>query len=618
MDENDRTSVININTENYKKELIIFGPPLFDYYQLIKNYKDFKIGTILKLKTTKSFNEELNTWIYVFEIDNNQILEMNSILEKEYLRIFQFEWKPIISRHITILGNNFDYIKHSPMIASEELSKMLMVPEWSIKSFSVISWIICFGLLIFSTKIIYTPTYANDHDCYYHLIILNYFDSMEYKKFGKYFYDLVMIGLLFLSYNYSSNYFEQGYWLDNISITNMINSKNFEYLILFLFMIYSLSMYVLINFMNKDHNSCPINLYQDQPSNLNFSKLGFYSLIYIFMCLLQALFLFFYILFQFIPKENNFFSIILPQKIDKLLFSIFPLIYSFISTFILPFLLNRFQLKSKYQTFLSILTTIIFTFILPLLYIFLLSNDCMNLWVKFWEPCLENQSQTGEDFTFDLKQATFPYDVILTNAQICDFKYNQFSSSKCTRSISRVISHLNVLKLMYSGIVLPVVAFFITFLKIECYLYHEIGLFKPNMNDHQFFNALFIYITYLILFGFGCPLIILIVYASVFFHMLLLLHSKKYLKIKFFRSEYSMSIHLLYVILFLNHCLSICFWISNDFVLSELFITFLILFWSFIFLQIFFPAIFDYIIQNIVHFSRSHISQSLYVQMIDK
>jgi len=150
---------------------------------------------------------------------------------------------------------------------------------------------------------------------------------------------------------------------------------------------------------------------------------------------------------------------------------------------------------------------------------------------------------------------------------------------ECTRNIFRVISDLSLNKLIYSGIIFPITTLIINFLKIKFAGYHSINLLKPKDEDHRFFNSLFNYITYLILFGFGCPSIIVVIYISVFFNMILLLCSKNYLNIQFTTSDYSISKILLYIVLFVNHLLSLVFWISNKFVLPEIMISFLSLFW---------------------------------------
>ena len=136
--------------------------------------------------------------------------------------------------------------------------------------------------------------------------------------------------------------------------------------------------------------------------------------------------------------------------------------------------------------------------------------------------------------------------------------------------------------LIYSGIVFRITTLSINVLKIKLADYHSISLLKPKDKEHRFFTCLFNYITYLILFGFGCPLIIVLIYISIFFHMILLLLSTQYLKIQFTTTDYSISKSLLYLVLFVNHLLSLVFWISNKFVLPEIMISFLFLFWCII------------------------------------
>ena len=585
-DQNDRTSVIQIDTRLKIQQFLIFGSLLFDTYILLKDFKNIDTGNVLKLKGTKNFDEILETWTYVFEIEktNDIIIEIYSTLQNEYFVPIQSKWEPQISQHITILGNNFDYNLNYDLIASDELSETLMVPEWNILSLSSISSITCFILLLYSTKFIPKNTF-NDKECFYHHIILNYSFEKSRQLF-KYFYDLIMITLLFISYHYSSNYYEDGYWLDNISITNMINSKELEYLVLFLFMIYSSAMYFLITLM--DSKNCPIELYQDKLDTVKLSlKLlcNKYVFIYVITFIVSIILLFVYILFQFIPQDNMF-SMNLPTIFGNNLNTIFPLIYSLISKYILPFILKRIQLTSKWESFITISTTILFTFFLPLLFIFMLSNNCCNLWVIFWKPCFQNLSRTGKDQTFHIVQSKFPYESVLDHNSVCGVKYtSEVYFDKCTRNIFRTISNLSVKELIYTGILLPITTFFMNVLKIKLSDCHSISLLKPKDEEHRFFTSLFNYITYLILFGFGCPLIIVVIYISIFFHMVCLLLSKRYLNIQFPTSDYSISKSLLYLVLFVNHLLSLLFWISNKFILPEIMILFVSLFWCIVSVQ---------------------------------
>ena len=237
-----------------KKEFLIFGSILFDKYTLLKDFKNIDSGNVLKLKETKNFDEIMETWVYVFEIEKtNDIIEISSNLENEYFVSRQLQWEPQISRHITILGNNFDLNLNYNLIAKDELISTLMVPKWNILSVNILSSIICFLLLLWSIKLI--PRFRfNDKECFYHVTILNY----RFQNGGrllKYLYDIFMIITLFIIYKSSANYYEDGYWLDNYSITNMVNANTFEYIILFLFMMYSLSMYYLIHLMKSD--DCP-------------------------------------------------------------------------------------------------------------------------------------------------------------------------------------------------------------------------------------------------------------------------------------------------------------------------------------------------------------------------
>ena len=95
----------------------------------------------------------METWVYVFEVKKtDNIIEISSTLENKYF--VPQSWEPQISQHIVILGNNFDYNSSYELIAPEELSETLMVPEWNIWSLKVISGFTCFIILLYSTKFI--------------------------------------------------------------------------------------------------------------------------------------------------------------------------------------------------------------------------------------------------------------------------------------------------------------------------------------------------------------------------------------------------------------------------------------------------------------------------------
>ena len=273
--ENDRTSVIQIYTSLVVQEFLMFDPILFDIYILLKDYKNIDSGNILKLKGTKNFDKIMETWVYVFEIERtNDIIEMSSTLQNKYFVPLPLKWKPKISNHISILGNKFDLNLNYDLIAQDELVSALMVPEWNLVSVNILSSIICFVLFLCSIRLIPTSSF-NDNECFYHLTILNY-RFQNGCRLLKYLYDVFMITILFIIYKSSANYYENGYWIDNYSITNMIDFKEYEYIILFLFMIYSFSMYYLINLMK--HDNCPIEIYVCEKKNTSITLL--YCLFY--------------------------------------------------------------------------------------------------------------------------------------------------------------------------------------------------------------------------------------------------------------------------------------------------------------------------------------------------
>ena len=325
----------------------------------------------------------------------------------------------------------------------------------------------------------------------------------------------------------------------------------------------------------------PIKIYkQEKKIHNNYLRLC-YCITYFLIFIISIILLFFYILFHFIPKNNSI-SMSTNNIFGDNLNQIFPFLYSLISSIILPFISNKIKCNSKYESFISMTVSMLFTFLLPIFFIFILSNNCCNLWVRFWEPCYVNLSETGQTNTFDVIQTKFPYESVLKHDVICGAKLNinSIEFDKCTRDVLHIISDLSVQKLQYSGVVLPIVSFSLQIFKITIVDFHSFSFFKPKNEENAFHTSLFQYIIYLILFGFACPLIIVIIYVSVFFNLIYFLFQKIYLNVKFKTSDYSYSINILYFVLFLHHLLSLMFWISNDFVLPEIMITFICVFWS--------------------------------------
>ena len=113
-------------------------------------------------------------------------------------------------------------------------------------------------------------------------------------------------------------------------------------------------------------------------------------------------------------STNNIFGDYLNQ--------VFPFLYSLISSIILPFILNKIKFNSKYESFTTVTVLMLLTFLLPIFFIFILSNNCCNLWVSFWEPCYVNLSETGQSNTFDVIQTKFPYETVLKHDVICGEK----------------------------------------------------------------------------------------------------------------------------------------------------------------------------------------------------
>ena len=137
--------------------------------------------------------------------------------------------------------------------------------------------------------------------------------------------------------------------------------------------------YVHTNNFNHPEN-CTIEAHKES-TNVNLSTFKIFG--YCMIWLISVALLFVYILFQFIP-ENNIFAMNIPVKhLGDYVHILFPLMYSLASKYALPFFIKKMKLHSKYESFIFILTTILFTFFLPIMFCFILSNHCLNVWVIF-------------------------------------------------------------------------------------------------------------------------------------------------------------------------------------------------------------------------------------------
>ena len=358
----------------------------------------------------------------------------------------------------------------------------------------------------------------------------------------------------------------------------MIDESQYEYILLILFFVYTYYMNSLIHSMTLSHPQLKIFVKEKKKQN------KVYLFFYILVILISIGLLFLYVLFLFVP-ENNIFSLTISSTFGTQLNYFFPVIYSIISKFILPEILKKYNLHTKWETFVTIFITILFTFLLPLFFIFIMSNHCRNIWVSTWEPCYDTKTDDCGN-TFDICQSKYPDEKILGHGDVCGINVmDEIIFGHCFRSVLRVISDISTQKLIYSGIVTPIIKFGFDVLKMKFQDFHSIKFLKPKFEEYRCFTSLFIYVIYLILFGFPCPIMIILVHTSVVIHFIILLFKKEYLKVTIMSSDYSISIYLLHFSLFINHMLALMFWISNNFALEELLIVFVCFFWVTYFLK---------------------------------
>ena len=414
-------------------------------------------------------------------------------------------------------------------------------------------------------------------ECYYHFQIITFGLPPGFLQYVKYFFDFFVIFYLLINYYLGSNYYDDGYFIDNFSISNLMNSQREEYCILFLAPFYNFEMYYLIQVLIEP---TPGKIFRQRRESSDFRICIYFSL-YIFFSLISIIFLCLYTLFLFVPKNNRF-SLYFSDKVSDHLSIFFPGILSFFTTICLPFLLKKMYISSKIEAFITILINTLFTIVLPFLLTFIFSNDCMNLWVQFWEPCYKNLSQSNQENTFDIFQDTMPYEQILHDSDVCDANWTSIRrNGRCIRTVFRTLIDLTVQKLCFSCFIFPTLQIFIEFIKFYFPCFSKKATFSYNS-----YTILFTYVEYLILFGFVCPLIIPMIYVAVIFHGFLIIATKELFSVNHISADYKHSIKILYFTLFFNNILIIFVWHFNGFIdpISKKAPVFLILvftiFWS--------------------------------------
>jgi len=484
-------------------------------------------------------------------------------------------------------GSDSDKLKIPPLNKKEEeISEALMAPGWNIWTNIFIVSAIGLVFQLFAFMYVYNVTYG---------IILNpnliHFQVLYYEMKGFYKYipiagNMSLISILFILYNHGSNLYESGYWLDRISITNFVNCEFCEILILILFLGFNFSVYKIIQIMNKKPTNMELSDDSQRKMHRKWSRIGF-LVTYIVCFLINCTLLFLYILFLFTPKDNYILKH-LPEGAGDRLNLVFPLLQSLFTNMAAPFLLSHFGLKKKYENAIQLTSLFLIIFILPLILIFVLSHNCLNFWLTFWDPCVTNLSESmGVESTFDIVQNKFPYTNLLSHDSICRFKAIDDIRGTCTRDVFRIITNLSVQSLFYKTFVIQVLM--LAFESIK-FLDHKHGflptqissIFKFKKNDDSFFTGLYIDCMYVIMFGFGCPLICVLIFLAFISHLIhygirVILFQKNMM---FGDHRYSSKI--LYLCLLSNHLLGLYFWRSNDFYLDTLLILIIVFCWIYL------------------------------------
>ena len=589
-DSNDRTSISKEERYYYENDvllntyhahdLFVIGNQVCQEYIVIRELETLSNGTILKLDSTANYVQSRGEWDFVFIITNKaeeEKIVLSNKFENFHFTCYQKPWESDIRRHISILGNSFVFNKHYKMIAKEELSLTLMTPGWEVWKDIFIPSVIClcvFILFLFQF-FQFDWFYFDDLECHYHFSILNFglFGSLRYYK---YILDILLVIIFFSIYSYSCDYYEHGYWLDNISIKNMMNCKNCEYILLFIcFPIYTIYVLYLISLLDIPF---PGEIFiQKKETKINFS----YVFLYFFMCIIGISFSFMYIFSLYAPKNNYFNPQNLPIKYEYV-YKSFPAMLCLLQKYTLPYILRKTKIGSKLSTFVTISAVIFFSFILPFVISFVLSNKCFSLWVLLWEPCYINMNPNPSvGHTFDIYQTNFPYETILNNDDICGYHpWEKISNSQCTRDIAGTVIDLSVKKLIFSIFIFPMASLLVVFLRLKCKCHHSLSFLTPQIiRDYTKFDTLFSYVLELIILGFHAPLIIVMVYVAVIFDYILMLFTKQLLRVEFISSDYSYVTRTLYLALFMNHILTLLFWIANGFVLSGFLLCLITIFW---------------------------------------
>ena len=564
-------------------------------------FKNQILTFITTINLQKTINDFFKNHSFLFKnVNNEQEIRLSFDQIEEYLEcITSKSWEPNIEHHINLLGNNFLFDKSYRTIAPQELSATLTVPGWYLWKMTIILGIISFLMFFFFI------TYFRNHlnlmcafemkECYFHFTFLFW----RNHKVLKICLDFIIFVSLIVLYSVSSNYYEKGYFLDNLSLTNMTSNgvtqyflllwglplchvfyylffRNFEYLYHHLALQNDKSpvkMFILIQkstYRNLEHE-------KNESDNIFSNWKIFWISSYILCFLLSILCLGIYILFKFVPT-NNLFAEILPPQIRDYYDNLYPALLTIFSQYILPFCLQKINLNSKWNVFFKILNTFLFTFILPGIFVFILSNECFNLWTSFWDSCYKNFNN------FELNQKKYPYSPILTHEDICAVTYWQdVQWNRCSRSALRTITQLHFQKLVC-------LIFFIPFMDIisklgkrtlKKYFPTLFVCCKSKTQEKNELTMVFKLMNHILLFGSVCPLMILMTYVAISINLITIFINKRLFDVHYICDEnlifgYEITS---YICLFINNLFVIFFWYVNDFVVPFVLMIFQILYW---------------------------------------
>ena len=118
-------------------KLYVIGNTICPQYTITQNLNEWKLkkGDRLNFIRTQNYKKKSNSWEIIFENINvkegeekaKYVTLLSTVLEKGYLKCSIDRFKPHITNHISILGNDITYNEHYKTVAHDELSITLTV-----------------------------------------------------------------------------------------------------------------------------------------------------------------------------------------------------------------------------------------------------------------------------------------------------------------------------------------------------------------------------------------------------------------------------------------------------------------------------------------------------------